>query len=215
LAKEGLSFIISVVLFSSIMSLGSWVSKNPLLIVVTVICWLFVIFSIYFFRDPARQIPDGKHTIVSPGDGKIISIEDVFEPEFFQGTVKRISIFLSVFSVHVNRIPMDGKVVYFNYHRGKFFPAFKEKASLDNEQTVIGIENDRCKLLFKQIAGIIARRIVCNVREGQEVIKGQRFGMIKFGSRVDIFLPAEVQITVKLNEHVTGGSSIIGIIHEK
>lgn len=215
MAKEGLGFIISAALFSAIMSIGSWVSGNPWLSIATIFSWLFVIFSCYFFRDPERQIPMGENNIVSPADGKIISIEEVTEPEFFQGRVNRISIFLSVFNVHVNRVPMSGRVVHFDYRQGKFFPAFKEKASLDNEQTVIGIENSQCKLLFKQIAGIIARRIVCHVREGRKVTKGERFGMIKFGSRVDIFLPLEVQITVKLNQYVAGGSSIIGIIHEK
>ncbi|HDP98109.1 MAG TPA: phosphatidylserine decarboxylase family protein [bacterium] len=139
-----------------------------------------------------------------------MKIEEVEEEIFFKQKVRLISIFMSVLDVHVNRMPIDGRVTYFNYQRGKFHRAFKDDASYENEQTVIGIENPRTRLLFKQIAGIIARRIVCPVREGWKVQKGERFGMIKFGSRVDIFLPNNVNLLVKLNEHVKAGETIIG-----
>ncbi|MFX0138635.1 MAG: phosphatidylserine decarboxylase family protein [Candidatus Hodarchaeota archaeon] len=215
MAKEGFGFIIIIILFSIILTLGSWLTGKLLLIIVTLLSWLMVGFSFYFFRDPDRTIPSGENLVLSPADGKIISIESVYEPTFFNADVKKVSIFLSVFDVHINRNPIDGKVTYFNYLRGKFYPAYKHDASFSNEQTVIGIENERCKLLFKQIAGILARRIVCYIREGQVVKKGNRCGMIKFGSRVDLFLPKNVQIQVRLNEHVKGGESIIGLIDEK
>lgn len=215
MAKDGLGFILALLLVSLILTLGSWVSGKILLIGFTVLCWLFLLFSIYFFRDPERQIPQGDNLIVSPADGKVIEIAEDYEPELLKKKVNRVSIFMSVLDVHVNRIPIGGLVTHFNYHRGKFFPAFQDIASTENEQTVIGIKNDSCTLIFKQIAGILARRIVCNVREGQQVNKGERFGLIKFGSRVDIFLDKDVQIKVRVNEHVKGGESIIGKINEK
>ncbi len=215
MAKEGLGFILALLLFSVIITLGSWVSGNILLIGFTGLCWLFLLFSLYFFRDPERRIPEGDNLIISPADGKVIEIIEDYEPELLKKKVNRISIFMSVLDVHVNRIPINGLVAHFNYHRGKFFPAFQDIATTDNEQTVIGIKNDRCTIVFKQIAGILARRIVCNVREGRQVNKGKRFGLIKFGSRVDIFLEKEIQITVNVNEHVKGGESVIGKINEK
>ena len=215
MAKDGLGFILALILFSIILTLGSWVSGKMLLIGFTVLCWLFLLFSIYFFRDPERQIPEGDDVIVSPADGKVIEVTEDYEPELVKEKVNRISIFMSVLDVHVNRIPVSGLVTHFNYHRGKFFPAFQDVASTDNEQTVIGIKNDKCTLVFKQIAGILARRIVCNVREGHQVNKGDRFGLIKFGSRVDIFLDKDIHINVSVNEHVKGGESVIGKINEK
>jgi len=170
------------------------------------------IFVLYFFRDPQRAITEGANNILSPADGKVVDIREHFEDEFLQEKCTRVSIFLSVFNVHVNRIPMAGAVKYFRYQTGAFVNAYKSDASEINEQTVIGIENGKCNILFKQIAGLIARRIVCNVREGNTVNLGERFGIIKFGSRVDIFFPKNVDVKVKLKEKVKGGQSIIGVI---
>lgn len=214
MAKEGYGFVVTFVFISLCLSLGAWYTGKPYLLIMTIISWLFVGFSCYFFRDPERTIPTENNIVLSAGDGKVIAIEKEFEPLFFKKEVTRISIFLSVFNVHINRIPLDGEVTYFDYKRGKFLPAFNNDASYENEQSIIGIENDRCKILFKQIAGIIARRIVCNIREGNKVTKGERFGIIKFGSRVDMFIPANVKIKVKLNDRVTGGETIIGQIDE-
>lgn len=211
MAKPGIPIVFVLFVFALIFTIGAHSARGVALSILAVFTWLFVFFSIYFFRDPERNVPDQENAIVSPADGKIIVIEEVFEKNFFQEKVRKISIFMSVFNVHVNRIPIDGRVVHFDYHRGKFYPAYKDEAAFENEQTSIGIENSRMKILFKQIAGIMARRIVCDVREGQNVTKGERFGMIKFGSRLDIFLPLNVELRVALHQKVKAGETIIGL----
>ena len=211
MAKDGISVILSVVLFAVILFIGVLFTGNIILQIFFVISLLFIVFTTYFFRDPERTTPDGENLIISPADGKIILIKDVQENDFFKSNVKMISIFMSAFNVHVNRIPISGKVVYFDYKKGAYHQAFRDEASYENERAIIGIESNGFKMLFKQIAGIFARRIVCNIREGSEVKQGERFGMIKFGSRLDIFLPEGVEIKVKLNEKVKGGETIIGI----
>ncbi|MBN1155249.1 phosphatidylserine decarboxylase family protein [candidate division KSB1 bacterium] len=174
------------------------------------LAWVVLIFILFFFRDPDRTIPNDPNVVIAPADGKIVNIVNEYEDHLFESNVVRISIFLSLFDVHINRMPISGKIIYFNYLKGKFIPAFKEKASLENEQTIIGIENDGQIVLLKQIAGIIARRIVCYVRTGHRVKIGQRFGMIRFGSRVDLFLPPDTELNVHENDRVKGGETIIG-----
>ena len=210
MAKDGIGTILTFVLFSLVIFFGVMVTNHIFLKILLLISWIWILFTIYFFRDPERKTPDDEKVIVSPADGKIVSIEEFDENIFFKGRVQKISIFMSVFNVHVNRIPIDGKVTFFDYQRGKFYAAYKDEASHENEQTTIGIENNEFKILFKQIAGIMARRIVCHIREGHSVKRGERFGMIKFGSRVEVFLPVNVQINVKLNEKVIGGLTILG-----
>jgi len=210
LSKEGIPVILALVLFAVIFLVGALVTPGLILKILTVTSWLLVLFSIYFFRDPDREIPTGKNLIVSPADGKIILIEQIEDRDFFKSPVQKVSIFMSVFDVHINRIPIDGRVSYFNYQKGKFHRAYKDSASYENERTIIVIENEKIKLLFIQIAGIVARRIVCRIRQGWEVKQGERFGMIKFGSRVDMLLPMEVTLSVKLNQKVTAGETIIG-----
>lgn len=168
---------------------------------------------LYFFRDPERIIPQDENVIVSPADGRVVLIQPVHETKFLKEEAVQISIFLSVFNVHVNRIPLSGTVKYFEYAKGQFLAAFKDTASSLNEQTIIGIQSAHCKILFKQIAGLLARRIVCDARENDRVIKGNRFGIIKFGSRVDVIVPKNVEIKLKVGDRVRGGSSVIGIIH--
>ena len=211
MAKDGISVILTVVLFTVVLFAGALFTGNIMFEICTVAGLLFLVFTIYFFRDPERTTPEGENLIISPADGKVILIEDVQENDFFKSNVKMISIFMSAFNVHVNRIPISGKVVYFDYKKGAFHQAFKDEASYENEQAIIGIESNGFKILFKQIAGIFARRIVCNIRKGSEVKQGERFGMIKFGSRLDIFLPESVKIKVKLKEKVKAGETIIGI----
>jgi phosphatidylserine decarboxylase len=187
--------------------------KQPILIIFLLLSGIFSIFNLVFFRDPERQIPQNPEAILSPADGKILQITDVDENDFFEGKVKRVSIFLSIFNVHVNRSPISGKVEHFRYLRGSFMPAFKEEASLENEQTAIGIidENGR-KIMFTQIAGILARRIVCVLREGYHTTAGQRMGMIRYGSRVDIyFREEEVELKVSKGNKVKGGTTIVGV----
>jgi phosphatidylserine decarboxylase len=177
---------------------------------ITVLVAIVFVFNFFFFRDPDRSIPPGENIIVAPADGKIIKIEEAEEPYFLKEKVRCISIFMSVFNVHVNRIPADGVVAFLKYNKGKFLPAFADKSSLDNEQSIIGIQHRKGKILFKQIAGIIARRVIYHLNENEQVKKGDRFGLIRYGSRVDIFLPANVSLKVGLNDIVYGGESIIG-----
>lgn len=210
MAKEGAPIIIVFGAMAVAITIGAAINQRPLFWIFTLIGWSLVLFSIYFFRDPERDVPTEPNIIVAPADGKIILLDQTTEPIFFGTRVHRISIFMSVFDVHVNRIPLEGRVTYLKYNKGKFLPAYQSAAAYENEQTVIGIENERTKLLFKQIAGILAKRIVCNLRNGWMVQRGQRFGMIKFGSRIDLFLPLEVQLQVQLNQKVRAGETIIG-----
>lgn len=176
--------------------------------------WLF---SLYFFRDPERSLPKDykENQIISPGDGKIVVIEDVINKEknLFEKDepLKQISIFLSPLNVHVNRIPLTGVVRYLKYIKGEYLVAFNHKASEKNERSEIGIENDKTgnKILFKQIAGFVARRIVYDINEGNNVTAGEKFGMIKFGSRVDILIKRDSKILVVMEQKVTGGETII------
>jgi phosphatidylserine decarboxylase len=184
--------------------------SSKVLIILTVITGFVFLFNFFFFRDPQRNIPAGDHIILSPADGKIIKIAEIDEPLYFKEKTQMISIFMSVFNVHVNRIPLSGKIEYLDYQVGKFLAAFDHKASEDNEQSIIGISDGRQKILFKQIAGVIARRIVYNIKMGQEVKQGDRFGLIHYGSRLDIFVPLNVDIRVKLDDKVTSGETIIG-----
>jgi phosphatidylserine decarboxylase len=186
----------------------------PLLIfrIITLLSSIIFIFNFYFFRDPDRNIPADENVIVSPGDGTVVQIIEIQEPYYFKKKVKRISIFLSIFNVHVNRIPVSGEVEFIKYIPGKFFPAFMSKASLNNEQSVIGISNRNNKILVKQIAGIIAQRVMFHLKVGDHVKKGDRFGIIKYGSRVDVFLDERVELKIKLHDKVTGGETVIGIM---
>ena len=166
-------------------------------------------FSINFFRDPERTSPSGDNLVVSPADGKIILITTVRESEYLNSESTRISIFMSPLNVHVNRNPITGTVKYLRYVKGDFFAAFEEKASEKNEQTVIGIENLKGKLLFKQIAGFVARRIVCTLKTGDHVTMGERFGMIKFGSRVDVFVPKTAVLKVNVGDVAVAGVTVL------
>lgn len=172
--------------------------------------YLVSAFTLYFFRDPERNIPQGESLIVSPADGKVVGIDSVEHVPFIDGPAKRVSIFLSVFDVHINRAPIRGKIAYRHYTPGEFLPAFEPKASVKNEQNAIGIEDaDGYRVLVKQIAGLIARRILCWKNPGDRVERGDRFGLIRFGSRTDIFLPLDARIEVKLGQRVQGGSTVI------
>lgn len=213
--KEGFGILLGLVLSTIILALGGLLTGQFFLNVLAIFGVVLIGFVVYFFRDPVRKIPDNANYVLSPADGKVIAIQDEFEHEYLQSQATRVSIFLNLFDVHVNRMPIGGRVAYFRYQKGSFIRAYKDDASDINEQTVLGIENERNKLLFKQIAGLIARRIVCDIREGNVVRAGERFGMIKFGSRVDIFLPKNVEIKVNLNQKVKGGESILGVLADE
>jgi len=172
---------------------------------------LLTFFVIYFFRDPERAIPAGEKVILSPADGKVIQFEPCLEERFLKGPAIKMSVFMSLFSVHVNRIPLSGRIVDSSYFPGKFFSANLDKASSANEQNALLIETaDGVRLLVVQIAGLIARRIVCWVRKGDAVVRGQRFGLIRFGSRLDIYLPQNTRPLVQPGQKAFGGQTILG-----
>jgi phosphatidylserine decarboxylase len=169
------------------------------------------LFTCYFFRDPDRVVPDRGRAVVSPADGKVIRITKIQDCRFYDGPTLKISIFMSVFNVHVNRIPYRGTVKKIAYYPGKFFSANLDKASRDNEQNAIQMETeDGHKISFVQIAGLVARRIICNIQEEENVQRGQRFGMICFGSRLDVYVPPDFKTKVKLGDRVFAGASVLG-----
>ncbi|MTI81051.1 MAG: phosphatidylserine decarboxylase family protein [Firmicutes bacterium] len=180
---------------------------NPFITVIPAILFIFVAF---FFRNPKRVIPKDKNTIISPADGVILSINEVQEDNYLKGKAIRVSIFLSVFNVHLNRSPVEGKVEYRLYRPGKFLPAFKSHASDINEKSFIGIKTGGLKVMVTQVTGFIARRIVCWVDVGDNLKKGEIFGLIKFGSCTEIFLPVESELMIKEKDKVRGGETIIG-----
>jgi phosphatidylserine decarboxylase len=170
---------------------------------------ILALFFLWFFRDPHRTIPTGPGQIVSPGDGLVTEAEWI---ETTDGSRLRLSIFLSVFNVHVNRVPVAGTVKLVEFRKGQFMNAMKAESVLANEQTLITIDAGGYEISFKQIAGLLARRIVCNLKVGDVVTRGQRMGLIKFGSRVDVLLPAEANLKVKKGMRVRGGSSVLAEI---
>lgn len=172
--------------------------------IVAVICFLLFAFVCFFFRNPGREIPQGKNLIVSPADGKVVKISQL--PD---GT-KTISIFLNIFNVHVNRSPISGSLDALEYKRGKFKVAFDEEASRVNEQNILTIAGPDCKIVVRQIAGLIARRVICWKKPGDSLERGELIGLIRFGSRVDVTLPGRVKILVNIGERVRGGCSVLG-----
>jgi phosphatidylserine decarboxylase len=173
-----------------------------------IVFFLPALFVAFFFRDPERAVPAGDSLVVSPADGLVVVVKPLDSKGEDDGTL--VSIFLSIFDVHVNRSPIAGKIVKAEYRPGKFLIASRQQASIENEQNVVTVENERVRVVYKQIAGLIARRIVFWKRTGDDVGLGERVGLIKFGSRVDLILPSQVAVTVKKGDRVKGGISIIG-----
>jgi len=204
-AKEGWPFILALAIFTLALFVFGWTSIGMVSLVLT-------LFVLSFFRDPERTIPDGENVVVSPADGKVVVIKNIFEPDYLREEVTQVSIFLSVFNVHVNRAPIGGVVETVKYNPGKFHIAAIEKASLANEQIGMVIRDGNRRLLVKQIAGFIARRVVCYARPGDMIKKGERYGLIRFGSRADIFLPRDAEIKVKVGDRVKGARDIIGLL---
>jgi phosphatidylserine decarboxylase len=215
MAKDGWPFVLPFAALALLSFAAAFKSGRPWLWFLSFLLLFLTLFFAYFFRDPERKIPSDDNLILSPADGKIVAIETISEPLFLKSQVQKISIFLSPLDVHINRIPTSGKVDYLSYLPGKFLAAYKEKASTDNEQTAIGISTPHGKILFKQIAGVLARRIVCRLKLGQDVKVGERFGMIRFGSRVDIFLPEGLELKVQMGDKVTGGETTLAEVKMK
>lgn len=165
----------------------------------------------FFFRDPERIIPEGKGIFVSPADGKVILIEDVYEKDYLNSDTKEISIFMSPFNVHVNRVPCDGKVSVVKYSPGKFLAAYKEDASVKNENIVMVLDGEKARVLVRQVAGFVARRAVCRAKVGDVLMRGERYGIIKFSSRLDVYLPKDAQIKVQLGDKIKAGETVIAV----
>lgn len=214
-AREGYPFIgiatiLAVAAFALAIMRRSWA-----LWLFAVLVTLLALWVAYFFRDPERTGERGAHIVVAPADGKLIMITEVNEPAFMQGRAMRLSIFMNVFSVHVNRYPLNGTVKYVHYNKGKFLNAAAEKSSLENEQSSVGIESGSYRILVRQIAGLIARRIVTYSQMGQQVKQGDRMGMIRFGSRVDVFLPTDAKLRVQLGTLTTAGTTVLAELPDK
>ena len=171
---------------------------------------LMFLLTLNFFRDPGRNVPAGDALVLAPADGKVIQVRESEEQEYLKSPATLVSIFMSPLDVHVNRTPVTGRVGYYRYVRGEYFAAFADKASEKNEQAIIGMENSHGKVLFKQIAGFIARRIVCTLKVGDSLAQGERFGMIKFGSRSDVFLPPNTAVKVRVGDRAIAGETILG-----
>jgi phosphatidylserine decarboxylase len=207
-APEGWLFIIPAMIFTAAALLVQWWTA-------AIILGLLTAFLFNFFRDPHRRGSERHIDVLSPADGTVVQIKDVTDGEVWPGLTRQVSIFMSVFDVHVNRAPISGRIVHYRYNPGKKIAAFAEKSSTENEQNLVVIEDERgARIAFKQIAGLLARRIVFDKKEGDEVARGERVGMIKFGSRVDIFFQPSASIKVKMREKVKVGLTVIGEIEE-
>ena len=222
-APEGHPFILGCLFFTAIVSIiFLWYGKTGnssfvsfTLFAVTVVSLVLTGFMVFFFRDPDRVVPEGKGVLVSPADGKVIVVRNAYEDTFLDAETKQVSIFMSPLNVHVNRSPCDGKVLSVHYSPGKYMAAYKEEASLQNEHISMVLETEWGNILVRQVAGSVARRAVCRASAGDFLNRGQRYGIIKFSSRLDIFLPKDCTIKVKRGEKVKAGETVIGgFIHD-
>ncbi len=204
IARPGYPLIFAAAFTTAVLALlGLTCLALTALAVTFFICW--------FFRDPDRLTPRGEGIVVSPADGRIVAAGQTDGSPFFEGTCTKISIFMSVFNVHVNRIPYEGTVTEVRYHPGKFFNASLDKSSKENEHNAVFIETpDGKKICTVQVAGLIARRIICNIQKGDPVVRGRRFGMICFGSRLDVYLPPAFRIEVAVGDNVKAGTTVLG-----
>jgi len=206
IAAEGIPFVAGAGAVFLFVYLAGWMMPALFFMALT-------LFIVWFFRNPERNIPSGKDLVVSPADGRIIAVSHEMENRILRKKRIKISIFMNLFNVHVNRVPCAGRVLEILYNPGRFLSANKDKASLENEQNAVVLETPSGeKIIFIQIAGLIARRIVCRLREGEFVRRGQRFGLIRFGSRVDVYLPTGVEVKISIGQKVKGGESILAIL---
>jgi phosphatidylserine decarboxylase len=199
MVKEGYYFGLPLLLLGAAAYFAHWI-----LVAIVLVCLALFVFS--FFRDPERAIPSEPGSIVSPGDGRVVVVTD----EDYAGLPgKRISIFLAVWNVHVNRAPAAGIITKMEYRPGKFLAAMRERASMENEQNVFTLSTEAGEMVFKQIAGLIARRVVSWKKSGERVARGERIGLVRFGSRVDVWVPRDAEILVRVGQNVKGGSSVL------
>ncbi len=224
-APDGYPYIVATLFVTFITSLLLiWSFKTDyyhtqfysyILLGISFLSFIISIFMMFFFRDPDRNIPTGKGLFVSPADGKVIKIWETFEKENLKSEAWEISIFMSPINVHVNRTPCDGKVIDVKHIPGRFLAAYKDDASLKNENIVLILESENGKILVRQVAGFLARRAVCRVKVGDFLKRGERYGMIKFGSRLDVYLPKDVRIMVKVGDKVKAGETVIGVSNKQ
>lgn len=214
IAREGLVFVaIAAALtagsFWFALSRRSWALWLLAFVLLVVSLWV-----VYFFRDPERTGPRGERYVVSPADGRVVMITEVDEPVFMKSKAIRISIFMNIFNVHVNRYPVSGTVAFLRYNPGKFLNAASEKSSLENEQMTVGLESGGRRILVTQIAGLIARRIANYARMGDSASQGERMGIIRFGSRVDVFVPTDARILTRIGDAPIAGASVLAELPE-
>jgi phosphatidylserine decarboxylase len=211
--REGrtILFILLVVLGGLNWALLAYLPNSPYLVnSVLLVSVIFYLLILQFFRNPIFDITTHDKTVLAPADGKVVVIEETEETEYLKGKRKQISIFMSPVNVHVNRMPVAGNISFFKYHPGKYLVAWHPKSSTENERTTVVVKmKDGVEILFRQIAGALARRIKCYVQEGQALKQGQEFGFIKFGSRVDIYLPVDAVVKVKIGDITKGGRTVI------
>ncbi|MBM3920060.1 MAG: phosphatidylserine decarboxylase family protein [Sphingomonadales bacterium] len=214
LHREGFKIILFSTLTLGGLNFGlhEWIGDNWITTTVLVLSLVFYVLIIQFFRNPSRFTPIDENHVIAPADGKVVVIEDVEEPEFFKGKRKQLSIFMSPLNVHVNRYPIAGKVVYQKYYPGKYLVAWHPKSSTENERTSVVVENAKTQILFRQIAGALARRIVCYAKEGDSAKQGAEYGFIKFGSRIDLYLPVDCKVNVNLGQKTKGGETILAYL---
>jgi len=202
IAKDGLPIIVFFVLLTIVSAF--------IHISISIIFLILLSFCIFFFRDPEREITEGENIVLAPADGKVVAIEQIQDSKISDEPVCRISIFLSIFDVHINRAPVDGEIVYLEYSRGRFLDARNPKASEVNENNFMVLSHKGTKIALRQIAGKIARRVVCKCNKGDKLKIGERIGMIRFGSRTDLFLPVNTEINTKIGDMVKAGITIMG-----
>lgn len=183
---------------------GTWYTKA-----IEILTLIFFVLVVQFFRNPSRTTPQDSNAIIAPADGKVVVIEEVEETEYLKGKCRQISIFMSPINVHVNRYPVSGEVKYSKYHPGKYLVAWHPKSSTENERTTVVVEHPQGHVLFRQIAGALAKRIVNYAKPGHKAVAGGEFGFIKFGSRVDVYIPLTAKVNVHLNQKTVGGETVI------
>ena len=203
IVKDGYPFIIGAIILTLIVYYFFGMAA-------AVVPAVLAAFFMYFFRNPSRSMPYDPNILYSPADGTVMAVEDIYDDEYLNEPATKVTVFLSVFNVHVNRSPIDGEIKYQRYTCGQFVPAYKKSASFENERHAIGMDNGRIRVLVIQVAGLLARRIVSWVTLGHELQQGECYGMIKFGSSTELIVPKNVEITVKKGDTVVGGITVMG-----
>lgn len=207
IVKEGYPYIIVSLILAAIVYFffGAYWAVIPVVL---------AIYFAYFFRDFNRSMPYDPNILYSPADGTVMGVEEIYDEEYLNEPALKLTIFLSVFNVHVNRSPIDGEIKYQRYTCGQFVPAYAKEASFENERHAIGMDNGRMRVLVIQVAGLLARRIVSWVTVGHDLKQGERYGMIKFGSSTELIVPKNVEITVKKGDTVVGGITVVGRVKQ-